>query len=632
MASRARPLFRFPLPFDPVRLVAGVLTRWPWLVVGMLVCGTLGTLVGIGITHPSFTLTVSLIKRRTANTVQTSEIGQAYRPVDLNDATLHATLLASEPLDLALQRAHNGIDSLKIRTLVEAKQLEGTDIFFVTYHSPVSPADAVAFSAVWAAEINAYTQRLQQSEAHEVRLILQKEVADLEQQMNAINLEILNFSKANYYLGGEAQVAAALAKLAQIELELESARTAAAAKAEQIKTLSEQIHRQSPIELQLRTAKEELANLRATYTDANPLVQSKLQSIEYLGGQIEQLNGVGDKDLDSYTGTPLGNQLYLSILTLRNEQLEAKGKIQSFEKLKAATAARIEEFPAIISAYDALQKKREALRGSLSLMSNRLKEAEIFASGAPGYWQIFQAPDARSIVPSSRVLKPALLGGLGGILGGWVAVLLALRLTHRSTQRSILECCAATQAPLIACVPATVEAAAVSAVAHFWVTHLAPRMHSPQHLLLWTPALDPADERRLWALLAAAAWQDSGVVLRVIDLTPDALWSDAGMPDALEWQVATPAESSPGPHFAASLLRASGLPCGEAREGLAQVDYWLTAVAGTQTSLRRASHFRQLAKAYLPPCDGTLGWTERSAGRIGAAADAISYFLAKKFS
>lgn len=627
-----RPRFRFPLTVDPVRLVAGVLSRWPWLVAGMLVFGTLGTLAGIGLTHPSFTLSVSLIKRRIPHTVQTSEIGQAYRPVDLNDATLHATLLANEPLDLALQRARNGIDSGKIRTLVEAKQLEGTDIFFITYHSPVSPADAVAFSTLWAAEINAYTQRLQQSEAHEVRLILQKEVADLEQQMNATNLEILNFSKAKDYLGGEAQVAAALAKLAQIELELESARTSAVAKAEQIKTLGAQIHRQSPIELQLRTAREELANLRATYTDANPLVQSKLQSIEYLGGQIEKLNAVGEADLDSYTGTPLGNQLYLNILTLRNEQLEASGKIQSFEKLRTTTAARIEEFPAIISAYDALQKKREALGGSLSLMSNRLKEAEIFASGAPGYWQIFQAPDARSIVPSSRVLKPALLGVLGGMLGAGVAVLLTLLCTHRSSRRSILECCAATQAPLVACIPATLETAAAGAVAHFWITHLAPRMHTPQHLLLWTPALEPTDERRFWALLAAAAWQDSGIALSVIDLTPDALWSDVDMPESLEWRGAEPAAPPPGPHFAASLQRAAGLPHGEAREGLAAVDYWLTLVAGTHASLRRANHFRPLAEAYLPPCHGTLGWTEAPDGRVRAAADILSGLLAKQFS
>ena len=495
---QASPRFGFPLPFDPVRLLAGVLSRWPWIVIGMLVGGTLGTLVGMRLTHQSFTLSVSLIKRRVPHTVQASETGQAYRPVDLNDATLLATLLATEPLDLALKRANNGVDQNRIRGLVEAKQLEGTDIFYITYHSPLSPKDAVSFSGVWAAEINAYTQRLQRTEASEVHLILQKEVADLEQQLAENNLEILNFSKAKDFLGGEAQVAAALAKLSQIELQLETARTLGSAKTEQLKNFTDQIQRQSPIELQLRTATEELANLRATYTDANPLVQAKLQSIAYLEEQIKALADKGKGDLDAYTGTALGNQLYLAILGLRNEQLEAASQIASLTTLYQTTAARVAEFPAIVSGYNALKTKGGALMEGLSLMSNRLKEAEIFASGAPGYWQVFQAPDPRNISPSSLVKMPAALGVASGLLGAGLTTLLTLLVSQRSSRRSVLECCAATKAPLISHIPATTGDDAQAAIAHFWLTHLAPQLTTHARILFWTPALDPAVERRLW--------------------------------------------------------------------------------------------------------------------------------------
>ncbi|MGL5017169.1 MAG: hypothetical protein ACRDBP_03475, partial [Luteolibacter sp.] len=83
--------FRFPLPFDPVRLLAGVMMRWPWLVVGMILFGTLGTIAGVRMTHQSFAISASLIKRRVPQTVQASDTGQAFRPVDLNDATLLAT-------------------------------------------------------------------------------------------------------------------------------------------------------------------------------------------------------------------------------------------------------------------------------------------------------------------------------------------------------------------------------------------------------------------------------------------------------------------------------------------------------------------------------------------------------------
>jgi hypothetical protein len=340
--------FRFPLPIDPVRLLAGVLSRWPWIAIGLIIFGTIGVIAGIQLTSPTYAISVSLIKRRVPQTVQTSETGQAFRPVDLNDATLLATLLASEPLDFARRRVQNGISSGMLRSSIEASQLEGTDIFYITYHSPISPEDALAFSAVWAEEVNSYTQRLQQSEAREVRTILQKEVTELENQFTLTNEEILNFSKDRDYLGGESQVAAVLGKLSQIELELEAARISSNSKSEQLRNLTEQIRHQSPIELQLKTAKEELANLRATYTDANPLVQTKLQSIEYLESQIKKLGEQGEADLDSYTGTPLGNQIYLTIISLRNELMEANSRIESLEKQRKTTSERLTEFPGII--------------------------------------------------------------------------------------------------------------------------------------------------------------------------------------------------------------------------------------------------------------------------------------------
>lgn len=623
------PRFKFPLPFDPVRLLAGILSRWPWILVGMVIFGTLGTIAGIRLTSQTFAISTSLIKRRVPQTVQASETGQAFRPVDLNDATLLATLLANESLDMAFKRAANGIDAGRVRSLIEASQLEGTDIFYITYHSPLSPSDALNFSGIWAEEINAYTKRLQQTEARDVRAILEKEVAAIEKQIELTNLEILNFSKEKDFIGGEAQVTAVLGRLSQIELDLEAARNSVAAKKRQLVSLTEQISHQSPIELQIKSAHEELANLRSTYTDENPLVQAKIQSIEYLDGQIAKLKEAGKAALDAYTGTPLGNQIYLTIIGLSNELLESESRIESLEKVRQTTAARLAEFPAIISSYEALQKKRNAHIEGLSLMSNRLKEAEIFASGAPGYWQMFQAPDPRSIIPSSLIKKPALLG-VGGALGGaGLAVLLSLFLTHRTSRRSILECCSATRAPLICHLPTTLEEDARAAIAHLWITYLAPRLDHHGKILFWTAALDPADERRLWTMLAETAAKDAAKPMQVIDLTPDPLWADDAPVTSLVW-LDHPPEGFENETLV--LLRASSLPQRDLRSVLSQVDHWISVVAGQKKSLRRAIKSRQLTDAYLPPCAGTIAWTERPKGRIREVADVISCFLAKRFS
>ncbi len=595
----------------------------------MIIFAMCGTIIGIQMTSQSFAISSSLIKRRVPQTVQASETGQAFRPVDLNDATLLATLLASEPLDLASKRLDNGIDSGTAKTLVEATQLEGTDIFYITYHSPISPEDALKFTGIWAEEINAYTKRLQQTEARDVRAILENEVKTMGNQTEAFNLELLEFSRQTNFMGGDTQVGAMLGKLSQIELELEAARTSVAAKKQQLTNLIDQISHQSPIELQIKSAREELANLRSTYTDENPLVQAKLQSIEYLEGQIAKLKEAGNAELDSYTGTPLGNQIYLTIIGLRNELLEAESSINSLEKLRKSTSTQLAEFPAIISEYETLQKKRDAHIEGLSLMSNRLKEAEIFVSGAPGYWQLFQAPDPRSIIPSSLVKKPAMLGVAGAVGGAGLAVLLTLFLTQRTSRRSILECCAATRAPLICHLPTSLEKDARAAIAHFWITYLAPRLDHPGSILFWTAALDPADERRLWSLLAEAAAEDTSKPMQVIDLTPDPLWADTASSESLVWLTHSKEDS---PSHGATLLRASSLPHRDSRSVLTEIDHWIAAVAGQKESLQRSVGSRQLIDAYLPSCGGTIAWTERPKGKIREAADVISIFLAKRYS
>ncbi len=633
----AKPKFGFPLPFDPVRLLGGVLSRWPWIIIGMLIFGALGTVAGFTLTRPSFAISASLIKRRVPQTVQASETGQAYRPVDLNDATLLATLLASEPLDQALARAKNNLDSNSVRALTEAEQLEGTDIFYITYHSPISPDDAIAFATIWAEEINSYTQRLQQTEAREVRTILQTEVNELERQIEATNREILEFSKEKGYLGGDSQVTSALGQLSQIDMQLETARTAASSKEQQLQNFNEQIQRQSPIELQLKTSKEELANLRASYTDANPLVQTKLQSIEYLNGEIAKLGeNKGNHDLESYTGTPLGNQLYLSIISLRNEYVAATSQIKSLEEAQRLAADRLREFPGIISTYDALKNRRNTISEGLSLMSNRLKEAEIFTSGAPGYWQVFQAPDPRRIVPSSMLKKPAIMGIAGGIFGGTLAAMLTLLLTHRSSRRSVLECCSAANAPLVANIRISSDKESHGAVEHLWVTYLARRLNNSIHLMLWTQAINPEEERRFWLLLADAARKDTGKPIRVLDLTPDPLWEEHPRPDSMDWFTCPFSPSYPVQlstrNYAATLVRAASFPHGDARELLPQIDHWVSLVSGNRESLRRTRKLQSITDAYLPPCDGTIALTERPVGSIRQAAELLSGFLAKRFS
>jgi len=616
--------FRFPLPFDPIRLLAGVAARWPLLATFALAGLIVGGVGGKVLTKPSFSVSSSLIKRKVPQNVQASETGQSYRPADLNDPTLLATLLAAEPLDRAVARHKNGLDSSAVHKMVEASQQKGTDIYFITYHSPIGPGDAVKFTRIWAEEITDYTKRLQQSDARGVRDILQSEVADMEKRLAAINKQILDFSREKRFLGANTQVTAALNQLGQADLELESARASLKAKDSQIESLVTELRRQSPIDAQLKAAHEEVASLRSTYTDENPLVKAKLQSIAYLEQKLKEFNAQDQASLDLYAGTPIGNQLFLDVLARKNERTEIQGKIDSYTALHASLEDRVKEYPAIVSRYQELEKSREITVASLTLFGNRLKETEIFASSAPGYWQIFEGPEDHEILRGSKLKLPLIFGIAGAVAATGLALMLVLLTKSRTERRSALECCTATGGPLLA--DYYDDEPGGEAMDRLWINTFSSRLYTGDTMLAWTALTDPADERAFWQNLAAAAKRDGCELPPIIDLTPDGLWEQDTPPADLRWTKELPVPPATG------LFRASKLPASPAREHLSRIHYRFALANGDAECLKRAARTREFAATHLPPCAGTVAILSHPANRIRQLGDQLSRLVANQFS
>ena len=619
--KKALNAFPFPIAIDPVRIFAGIIARWFWLFLGALIFGGIGTYAGIQLNRQTFSLSASLIKRKVPQTVQTTEIGQAFRPADFNDSTLLATLLATEPIDLSIKRLNNGLSSETAKTKVEASQLDNTDIFYITYHSPFSSKDAVDFTKIWSEEILEYTKRLQQSEARSVRNILLKEVTSLAVKIDQIDKRIVEFAKANDFTGNDTQVASILGKISQIELKLGDAIAEKESLLEQIQQYREKIQFHGPLEMRLREAQQERANLRATYTDENPLVKTQLESIAYFKKQIEELNKKDKIPLESFTGTELGNTIYLNIIGTKNRLIDAENRISSLKEQKINEVTELARFPSIIAQHRVLEAKRDSLLSELSLLSKRLKETEIFASSSPGYWQVLEQPDIRKVVPSSLIKKPLILGIAGAIFGTTSVLLFALLITQRSSRRSLLECCATTKVGLIAHFPEIEDQTA--AYTDFWLKRVASQVNNNSPILIWTAALSPSCEKHFWINLAKAAKLDTGHNLEVSDLTPENHTSKSQSSSTLKWTES---------HKDCQIWRANGLPIGRKRDLLKSIETWYVVVETEKSSLKKFSETKELTEVYLPACCGTLAIVTPAKGFFRRKADQISLFIANSLS
>ena len=619
--KKAKHSFAIPIAIDPVRILGGILTRWYWLVLGGVLFGGIGVLVGTKLNKQEFSLSTALIRGKVPQ-VQASAIGQPFQPADFNDATLLSILCATEPLEWASERINNGLSGLEIAGKVEAAQLQNTDIYYITYRSPISDKDALKFVGIWSEEILEYTQRLQQSEARIVRDILAKEVRQLEFRIDQLDLRIIDFAKKNNFFGGESQVTALLGKISQLELQLGAAKSQKASLLAQIEEYYEKIQHHSPLGISLRGASQELASLRSTYTDQNPLVRNQLASIQHLKTEVAQLSNVKNTPLEKFTGTDLGNTIYLSIIGANNQLTDAESRIIALEQQVKIEQEILRKYPSIIAKHNALVAKRDSQLAELSLLGKRLKETEIFASGSPGYFQTFEEPDIRKVVPSSMTKKPLLLGLAGMLVGAGFALLITLFKTQRSSRRSVLECCATTGSRFVANFPdEDIDAAEYN---DFWLERLAMKSKKDSPVLFWTAALTPEEEQIFWTGLSKAAHFDAGQILKVYDLTPDMpLAGEQEKMEDLHW-VSKGSECS--------IWRAQSLPDRSQRGLLSSVEECYALIKTEKSSLKAFNDSRELFEIYLPPCHGTLATQTLASGWFRIKADQLSLFLARLLS
>ncbi|MEO1857025.1 MAG: hypothetical protein ABGY95_06630 [Rubritalea sp.] len=619
--KEANNSFPISIAIDPVRILGGILTRWYWLLLGGVALGVVGFLVGMKLNKQAFSLSTALIRGKIPQ-VQTSEIGQPFQPADLNDATLLSILLATEPLEYAMKRVNNGLSGLEIAEKVKAAQLENTDIYYITYRSSVSDKDALKFVTIWSEEIIEYTKRLQQSEARAVRDILAKEVRQLEFRIDQLDLRIIDFAKKNNFFGGESQVTALLDKISQIELQLGAAKSQKASLLAQIEELYEKIQHHSPLGSSLREATQELANLRSTYTDQNPLVKSRLASILHLETEVARLSDVKNTPLEKFTGSDLGNTIYLSIISSNSQLTDAENRIIALEEQVKVEQKKLSKYPSIIAKYNALVAKRGSQLNELSLLGKRLKETEIFASGSPGYFQTFEEPDIRKVVPSSMMKKPLILGGGGMIMGAGLALLITLFKTQRSSRRSVLECCATTGGRFVTGFPS--EGIDAPEYNDFWLERLAMKSNADSPVLFWTAALTPEEEQIFWRGLSKAAHFDAGRTLKVYDLTPEVT-----LADEQEKQQDLLWGSKDSECY---IWRAHSLPDRSKRGLLSSVEECYALIATEKSSLQAFNDSRELFEIYLPPCHGTLATQTPASGWFRIKADQLSLFLSRLLS
>ncbi|MGE9297333.1 MAG: GumC family protein [Puniceicoccales bacterium] len=571
------PGFQFPIGFDPLRWIYALVIRIYWPVALALVLAIAGYIAGSMFNSETYSVSLQLIKKPIPSVIKTGELGDAFRPRQLNDRSLRSTLLAYEAIYKTATAL--GLDPNELRRSVDIDQLEGTDFFYITVHNDYSGEEAIEIVQLWADEIIHYTIALQRRESLAMRELLEEESNDLSRELEDINQRLLTFSTDNDFLDGDKQLEASLSAISGMELALEDARILLSSKTEQLRSLTQELQALSPISDQLKSAREELAQLRGRYTDANPLVKEKLYEIEYLvTKQKEEAENPGD-DLRNFTGTPLGNQLYLEIVQARNQRLQLEQQVKEYERLLELQRGKLQNMPRKILRYSELLQQRDQLRGAYDMLNSRLQEARIFAENAPGYWEVFQSPTTADVNVTVNK-QMALLLGLAGFAGGaglGLLISLILEFRHPSPDFPLAYAIAGKALPALE-LPANDTPSWRAGLNAFWLTDLI-RLQRDGYLAIITSHAQPDMETPFWQSLFQLAETDD-TPIKVLDLSqnPGDLGAAPGQlvhwRELEDWRAWARKHLQEGP----VLLRLNGDPYPAIIPILEQVGHWLCLV------------------------------------------------------
>jgi uncharacterized protein involved in exopolysaccharide biosynthesis len=446
-------------------------------------------------------VTVKLIRRAAPTSFRAGRLGEAYSPPPLKSATLIAAASSYPVLQRVAAKADPPVPVERLRGAVEVLEEKKTDLIDLNLTGTIGKEATARLANLWATEVVEYLREMQAQESREIRLYLEQQVAEGESEVAALDQKILEVTRKQGSVNAQLETDAYLRSLTGIELQFHHARIALETIDAKIEALRQALRRQSPATERLREMQQRLEGLRAQYTEENPIVVEARQKLKALQDDIEKQRSARDVPESAFTGTGIGNSLYLELVQLENQKKSLLHEKEEMAKLMDENRERLRSIPEKAINYQRLVEKKQSLLGAQELLSSRLQEARLFEGKAPGYLEVVSPVSAAEVSASSRAFKTA-LAGVGLMLFAALATAgaAAAREFLDPTLRTRREAAMAFGAPPTATVPAAADAGGEPARAsEVWSRWIGAGFGAPQTRVVWCPSPGPLEDR-FWGL------------------------------------------------------------------------------------------------------------------------------------
>jgi len=372
------------LPFDPMRLVDALLRNW-WLCLLMaLTFG--GAMFAYSFLRPHTMASVDLIRRDAPILFRGTEGAESYKPVTYADGTILNLMRSPEvvrrvsartPMVLGKQFA-----PAQLGRELWVNQQQQTDMIQLGYKGGENIVTASKLAYVYAEEVVQYLREIQAREGTDMAsyisnklAIVERDLVENEKLLAAIPPELRTFD-------ADKQLEVLLTKKTEYDTQYAMAEI--------------DVRAANPLQEKLQAERDALVALQAKYTDENPLVQDQVAKIKAMEKQFDDQNKApAPKGFDGKT--TLGNYAPSKALLMKLEQID-KLRQENQKKIEALSHNNID--------YVIIKNRHTALDQMRTMLMQRLREAQIYAQDAMGFYQILPKSERAS---SKADLKKGLM-------------------------------------------------------------------------------------------------------------------------------------------------------------------------------------------------------------------------------
>ncbi len=529
--------------FDLLRLPAAFLRRW-WIPSVLGIAGLiLGLLAGLNLFHVSSVVSVRLMARSPQSFAVSSS---SYVPSRLQGATLLGALASPQVAREVARKFDGGISPGGLQAMVAIEEIRKTDFVDIVVTTPFDAEQTAKLATLWAEEALGFTSRLQADESAEMKSYLQEQLQRTDKELEDVNKRIVAMRQEAGVVDVEKEIDAYLKSLADLDLRYETGKIDLEALELQLTALRKEIRKHSPSFEELKTEEAKLAEMAEYYTDQNPVYQEALNRVEALRIKVQREIDSQQVALSEFTGTYVGNALYLQILELESKRENLMLQQKQLETMRETARVKLKDLPEMAMVAGPLLESAQTLRTARDALLNRLQEVAVFQEVAPGYYRMFKTPTARDVAVGSRRNKLVFAAVAAGFLLFGIGLLAVAAMEYLDpTVRTPFEAEAALQCRTLAKIPASSlkkKSASLIRPQELWAGVIGA-LSSGRTRAFWTPVPTPSASDFWEALLEAG--RSMGIRILIVHLSGDLPAPLAGLPRIAPHQLQTPPNGEP---------------------------------------------------------------------------------------